>query len=98
MTDASPFTLTLRCLLAAAAVAVLSLPAWWVTGRLPELRAAPSFRTLVSAGGALVAYLTVVNLAGRAFQSSTHPATAWIVINAVVVGAVLAQKHVRAGA
>jgi hypothetical protein len=93
MSDPSLLTLSLRVLLAALVVVVLCLPAWWAAGRLPELRAAPSFRLLVAGGAALVAYLTFVNLAGRALQSSTRPATAWIVLHGVAVVAVLGRRR-----
>ena len=93
MRDASPLLLLLRGLLAAAVAVTLWLPAWWAAGRLPELRGAPFLRLLVAAGGATVAYLTFVNLAGRAVERSTGPASAWIVLNAVAVIALVARRR-----
>jgi hypothetical protein len=93
--DAGPLLILIlaRCALATAVAITLWLPAWWAAGRLPELRGSPFLRLLVAAGGALVAYLTVVNLAGRAMERSTWPASAWIALNGFAALALAARRR-----
>jgi hypothetical protein len=59
-----------RVLFAAAFLVVLFVPAWWLAGRIQEGRISPFLRLLVSIGLALVSYISIVNLIGRATGNS----------------------------
>jgi len=80
----SVLVLSGRILLASAVLCLVLLPAWWLAGRLQEERHSPFFRLLCAVGLALVGYLSFVNLIGRAIRHATGPASAYVVLSAIL--------------
>lgn len=60
----------------------LALPAWWAAGRICDERASPLFRGACAVGMALLAFLSGVNLLGRATGNSLFALSAWCVASA----------------
>jgi hypothetical protein len=85
--------LLLRCMLVLPVLFVLCLPVWWAAGRLESPRLTPFFRLLVAAGGAIVGWIGVINLAGRALQDASVPRWAWLALNAVATLWLLARRR-----
>src|SRR5205809_838782 len=93
MADASLFSLLPRFALAALVAIMLWLPPWWAAGRLPEASATPLLRLLVAAGGALVGWLSVINLLGRQVQNSLVVAWIWLGLNAAAAAWLLWRRR-----
>ncbi|MCC6805851.1 MAG: VCBS repeat-containing protein [Deltaproteobacteria bacterium] len=79
MNEQSVIMFVARCGLLAAVTFVFFLPMWWAVGRLKDT--APFLRVLAAIGGALVAWLGVVNLIGRITQNSIIAMGAWFAFN-----------------
>ena len=70
-----------RTIIVAVFISLSFLPASWVVGRMLETTIPARFRHLCAAGLALVGYLTVVNLIGRATNNSFIGVGCWLALN-----------------
>jgi hypothetical protein len=78
-------------LILAAFLTALWLPAWWLVGRLTNRLIDPLLRAVLAAGLATMAYLTVLNLIGRALERSTPVALGWALACALASAILIAR-------
>ncbi|MGH8033736.1 MAG: hypothetical protein ACREO9_00820, partial [Lysobacterales bacterium] len=88
----SVMELLFGCLLLVLLALCLWLPAWWLAGRMDTRISQSLVRVPVSAGIALAAYLSFVNLLGKLLENSLQAVFVYLTLN-LVLCAVLLWKY-----